>query len=156
MKHCSHIIGSSPPIRFHLILSMVAFACASVQARTIYVLTDTHRALLCNSEAWLNPKTRIWFVPARAGYFGGAYVGYADGWARGGLNAEGLAGDWGEDSTRMGSQIPAASASGKIRPIACSNPAPRSERSSPFFESIPNPISPARKSWWPTGREHPQ
>lgn len=63
-------------------------------ACTIFVLTDTHRVVFCNNEDWLNPKTRIWFVPAGEGYYGCAYVGFDDGWARGGLNTKGLACDW--------------------------------------------------------------
>ena len=48
----------------------------------------------CNNEDWTNPATRIWFVPAGEGYYGCVYVGYDDGWARGGMNTEGLACDW--------------------------------------------------------------
>ena len=33
-----------------LVLASLFFACASVQACTIFVLTDTNRALFCNSE----------------------------------------------------------------------------------------------------------
>ncbi len=74
-------------------------ACAAcllprVNACTIFVLTDTNRALFCNNEDWSNPKTRIWFVPAGEGYHGCAYVGFDNGWAQGGLNTEGLAFDW--------------------------------------------------------------
>jgi len=65
-----------------------------VDACTIFVLTDTNRALFGNNEDWSNPKTRIWFVPAGDGHHGCAYVGFDDGWAQGGLNTEGLAFDW--------------------------------------------------------------
>lgn len=58
------------------------------------VLTDTNRALFCNNEDWSNPKTRIWFVPARPKHYGTVYVGFDNGWAQGGLNTEGLAFDW--------------------------------------------------------------
>jgi hypothetical protein len=75
-------------------LAILSFAAASVQACTIFVLTDATHALFCNNEDWSNPRTRIWFVPASAGCYGRAYVGYDDGWARGGLNTAGLACDW--------------------------------------------------------------
>ena len=63
-------------------------------ACTIFVLTDGRQVLFCNNEDWTNPATRIWFVPAGAGCPGCVYVGYDDGWARGGMNTEGLACDW--------------------------------------------------------------
>ena len=63
-------------------------------ACTIFVLTDGRRVLFCNNEDWTNPATRIWFVPSGTGYYGCVYVGYNDGWARGGMNTEGLACDW--------------------------------------------------------------
>ena len=75
-------------------IAILSIAAASVQACTIFVLTDATHALFCNNEDWSNPRTRIWFVPASAGCYGRVYVGYDDGWARGGLNTEGLACDW--------------------------------------------------------------
>ena len=77
-----------------LVLASLSFACVSVPACTIFVLTDTNRALFCNNEDWSNPKTRIWFVPAGDGCYGAVYVGFNDGWAQGGFNTEGLAYDW--------------------------------------------------------------
>jgi len=78
---------------FALGLALFPFT-ASVHACTIFVLTDTNRALFCNNEDWSNPKTRIWFVPAGNGHHGCVYVGFDDGWAQGGFNTEGLACDW--------------------------------------------------------------
>ncbi len=75
-------------------LTLLSVAAVPAQACTIFVLTDANRTIFCNNEDWLNPKTRIWFVPASGGCFGCAYVGFDDGWARGGLNTEGLACDW--------------------------------------------------------------
>ena len=74
----------------------VAFCCAlglSADACTIFVLTDTNRALFFNNEDWSNPKSRIWFVPPGNGYYGCAYVGFDDGAPQGGVNTEGLAWD---------------------------------------------------------------
>jgi hypothetical protein len=72
---------------------------ASVHACTIFVLTDTNRALFCNNEDWTNSNTRIWFIPAGNGHFGCAYVGFHtavgyNDYPQGGLNTEGLALDW--------------------------------------------------------------
>ena len=66
----------------------------AIQACTIFVLTDTNRALFCNNEDWSDPNTRIWFVPAQPKRYGHVYVGFDNGWAQGGLNTEGLAFDW--------------------------------------------------------------
>jgi hypothetical protein len=43
------------------------FAAVSLQACTIFVLTDTNRVLFCNNEDATSPMTRIWFVPAGEG-----------------------------------------------------------------------------------------
>jgi len=86
-----------PKSNFARLTSIVILAATfayQTNACTIFVLTDGHRALFCNNEDWTNPRTRIWFVPAGDGYYGCVYVGYDDGWARGGMNTEGLACDW--------------------------------------------------------------
>ncbi len=75
-------------------LALWGFTAVSAHACTIFVLTDTNRALFCNNEDWSNPKTRVWFVPAQPKHFGHVYVGFDNGWAQGGLNTEGLAFDW--------------------------------------------------------------
>ena len=77
-----------------LILTFCCFISAPVIACTIFVLTDGSQALFFNNEDWLNPNTRIWFVPAGDGHYGCAYVGFDDGRAQGGLNTKGLAFDW--------------------------------------------------------------
>jgi hypothetical protein len=81
-------------MKFGLGLAFCGLLSVPVKARTIFVLTDTNRALFCNNEDWSNPKTRIWFVPAGAKHYGAVYVGFDNGWAQGGLNTEGLAFDW--------------------------------------------------------------
>jgi hypothetical protein len=78
-----------------LLVALLAMSLAiPAMACTIFVLTDGRQVLFCNNEDWTNPATRIWFVPAGNGYYGCVYVGYDDGWARGGMNTEGLACDW--------------------------------------------------------------
>ncbi len=76
-----------------IVILAITFAFP-IYACTIFVLTNSHRVLFGNNEDWINPKTRIWFVPAGDSYYGCVYVGYDDGWARGGMNTEGLACDW--------------------------------------------------------------
>jgi hypothetical protein len=49
-------------MEFGLALALCGFISAPVHACTIFVLTDTNRALFCNNEDWSNPKTRIWFT----------------------------------------------------------------------------------------------
>ena len=75
-------------------LALCGLLSVPVKACTIFVLTDTNRVLFCNNEDWSNPKTRIWFVPAKPKHYGTVYVGFDNGWAQGGLNTEGLAFDW--------------------------------------------------------------
>ena len=70
------------------------WVAVAAQACTIFVLTDSGRTLFFNNEDFSNPNTRIWFLPATNGVHGAAYVGFDDGWARGGVNTEGLAYDW--------------------------------------------------------------
>jgi len=76
------------------ILAFLSFTFGPGYACTIFVLTDTNRALFCNNEDWSDPKTRIWFLPPGDGYYGAVYVGFDNGWAQGGMNTEGLAYDW--------------------------------------------------------------
>ncbi len=63
-------------------------------ACTVFVLTDASRTLFFNNEDWSDPESRIWFLPAGEGHMGCAYVGFANGWAQGGVNTEGVAFDW--------------------------------------------------------------
>lgn len=81
-------------LRLGFALAFCSIGSQETHACTIFILTDTNRVLFCNNEDWSNPKTRIWFIPPGVGYYGCVYVGYDDGWARGGLNTEGLACDW--------------------------------------------------------------
>ena len=94
MKHQNALLTGITARVLVLMLAGLALISLPMRACTIFVLTDTNRALFCNNEDWLNPKTRIWFVPAGEGYYGAVYVGFNDGWAQGGLNTEGLAFDW--------------------------------------------------------------
>ncbi|HYE30579.1 MAG TPA: hypothetical protein VEH27_04060 [Methylomirabilota bacterium] len=84
-------------MRFTKLLACLTIASllnGGARACTIFVLTDTNKTLFFNNEDFSEPRTRIWFVPGGSNYFGCAYVGFADGWAQGGLNTEGFAFDW--------------------------------------------------------------
>ncbi len=81
-------------VQVGLALALCCLTAGPTHACTIFVLTDTNRALFCNNEDWSNPNTRVWFVPAQPKHFGHVYVGFDNGWAQGGLNTEGLAFDW--------------------------------------------------------------
>jgi hypothetical protein len=94
MKRHYNELGRISPIILGWTLAFCGFTSVRVPACTIFVLTDTNRALFCNNEDWSNPKTRIWFVPATPKHYGAVYVGFDNGWAQGGLNTEGLAFDW--------------------------------------------------------------
>jgi hypothetical protein len=94
MQRYIAIYKRSPLVMLVLVLLLtISIICPSF-ACTIFVLTDGHRVLFCNNEDWTNPNTRIWFVPGGNDYYGCVYVGYDDGWARGGMNTVGLACDW--------------------------------------------------------------
>ena len=77
-----------------LLLALFALISLPNRACTVFVLTDASRTLFFNNEDWSDPESRIWFVPAGEGHMGCAYVGFADGWAQGGVNTEGVAFDW--------------------------------------------------------------
>jgi hypothetical protein len=85
---------------FALGLALLFLAPLSSQACTIFTLTDPNQTLFCNNEDWKEPQTRVWFVPSSRAFWsdqkrhGCAYVGFANGWAQGGVNTEGLAFDW--------------------------------------------------------------
>ena len=77
-----------------ILAGLMLMGASPARGCTIFVLTDGEQVLFFNNEDWLNPKTRIWFVPAGEGHLGCAYLGFDDGWAQGGMNTAGLAFDW--------------------------------------------------------------
>ncbi|MFC1766777.1 hypothetical protein ACFL6U_32470 [Planctomycetota bacterium] len=79
---------------FKTIILLLATMAVTVNACTIFVLTDAKQTLFCNNEDWISPETRLWFVPGGEDYYGCLYVGFNNGWGQGGLNTEGLAYDW--------------------------------------------------------------
>lgn len=77
-----------------LILLMFFLIQNSSFACTVFVLTNGKQTHFFNNEDFINPKTRLWFVPKGKGHYGCAYVGFDDGEAQGGLNTKGLAFEW--------------------------------------------------------------
>jgi hypothetical protein len=67
MKLQMSLLAKIPMPGLVFVLASLSFACVSVPACTIFVLTDTNRALFCNNEDWSNPKTRIWFIADQQG-----------------------------------------------------------------------------------------
>src|SRR6185369_13960019 len=94
LRSRGYSIEGSRVTKFALALALLSFFSGPVHACTIFVLTDTNRTLFCNNEDWSNPKTRMWFVPAKGTNYGCLYVGFDDGFPQGGMNTEGLASDW--------------------------------------------------------------
>jgi len=80
-------------LTFALAAAVWGVSSVSVQACTVFLLTDTNRVLWCDNEDWENPNTRIWFVPAGPKRYGAVYVGFDNGYIQGGVNSEGFA--WG-------------------------------------------------------------
>ena len=81
-------------LRIFITWLVFCIATIRISACTVFVLTDTNRALFCNNEDGPNDTTRIWFAPAGTNHYGCVFVGYDNGWAQGGMNSEGLAFDW--------------------------------------------------------------
>jgi hypothetical protein len=118
---------------------VLPLAAVSVQACTIFVLTDESHALFCNNEDFSNPKTRIWFMPESVGHLGCAIVGYDDGFPQGGVNSTGLALDWVagfSDKWELDAPIPDAAGYSSLRVLeTCSTV----QGAIDFYRSHPEP-----------------
>jgi hypothetical protein len=77
-----------------LVVAICSMTAATLDACTVFVMTDGRQVLFCNNEDFSNPKTRMWFIPGVDGKHGAVYVGFDDGWGQGGCNEKGLAFDW--------------------------------------------------------------
>jgi hypothetical protein len=60
------------------------------QSCTVFYAADEEVALGGNNEDWLNPLTKIWFMPPEAGRYGRVYFGFDDFTPQGGMNDQGL------------------------------------------------------------------
>ena len=67
-----------------VLLCSPAFPCL------VFCVSDGELVLAGNNEDWLDPDTRMWFVPGEDGKHGRMFFGYADGFPQGGMNDAGL------------------------------------------------------------------
>lgn len=67
-----------------LVLTSVAHSC------TAFLATDEEVVLAGNNEDYVNPQTKVWFVPAGDGRVGRIYFGFDNLYPQGGMNEHGL------------------------------------------------------------------
>ncbi|HEY43759.1 MAG TPA: DUF3471 domain-containing protein [Anaerolineae bacterium] len=60
------------------------------QGCSVIYASDGKLALGGNNEDYINPLTKVWFIPAEPGSFGGVYFGFDNYSAQGGMNDQGL------------------------------------------------------------------
>jgi hypothetical protein len=60
------------------------------QGCSVIYATDGRLMLGGNNEDYVNPLTRVWFIPGGTGSFGRVYLGFDDYFAQGGMNDQGL------------------------------------------------------------------
>jgi hypothetical protein len=68
----------------------IPFTSQPNQGCSVIYATDGALMLGGNNEDYINPLTKVWFIPAEAGSFGGVYFGFEDYFAQGGMNEQGL------------------------------------------------------------------
>jgi penicillin V acylase-like amidase (Ntn superfamily) len=79
-----------------LLLTCVLLSHQHSLACTVFYASKGDFVLVGNNEDWKNPNTKIWFVPAKDGKFGGVYFGFDTpvihgSWvSQGGMNEKGL------------------------------------------------------------------
>ena len=76
-----------------LMLSIIVFALlpgASLYACTGFCISEGDLVLVGNNEDWMNPNTKVWYVPAEEGKYGRVYFGFDNFYPQGGMNEKGL------------------------------------------------------------------
>ncbi|MBN2131226.1 MAG: hypothetical protein JW741_17130 [Sedimentisphaerales bacterium] len=76
-------------IAIALIAPILAFT-GTVGACTAFLATDGDVVLAGNNEDYVNPRTKVRFVPAEEGRYGRIYFGFDDLYPQGGMNERGL------------------------------------------------------------------
>jgi uncharacterized protein (TIGR03435 family) len=78
-------------------LAFAASICGAIvltdraaHACTAFCAANRDQVLVGNNEDYVNPRTKLWFVPAEDGAYGRMYVGFDDLWPQGGMNERGL------------------------------------------------------------------
>ena len=79
-----------------IIFACLLFSYEHLSACTVFYASIGDVVLAGNNEDWKNPNTKIWFVPAKDGKYGGVYFGFDKpiihgSWvSQGGMNEKGL------------------------------------------------------------------
>ena len=76
-----------------LVLAAVALAAPPARPCSAFLVCGEGRVLFGNNEDYLDPETRVWFVPATGERHGVMYLGFDNGFPQGGMNDAGLAFD---------------------------------------------------------------
>jgi len=74
-------------------LVVVSLTCASALPCTGFLVVGNGRVLFGNNEDYLDPETRVWFIPATGDRHGVMYLGFDNRFPQGGMNDAGLAFD---------------------------------------------------------------
>jgi hypothetical protein len=97
--------GMKPPFLAVLSLALLTTSGATLVAQnpeaalgldapehgcSVLYATDGVSMLGGNNEDYLNPRTKVWFIPGENGAFGRVYFGFDDCHAQGGMNDQGL------------------------------------------------------------------
>ncbi len=73
-----------------VIVLLSTVVCRHTIACTGFYYSDNNTAFAGNNEDWINPFSRIWFLPAEQNKFGRVYFGFSEGGVQGGINDQGL------------------------------------------------------------------
>jgi len=76
------VMGGEPEVTRRLL--------APEQGCTVLYATDGVSAFGGNNEDFMNPLTKVWFIPGENGEYGRVYFGFEDLQAQGGMNEKGL------------------------------------------------------------------
>jgi len=78
-------------MRWFAVFSIIVLLnAASVAACTIFKTTTSERTLVGNTEDWVDANAKVWFLNATPEKHGRVFFGFANGWAQGGMNDQGL------------------------------------------------------------------
>jgi hypothetical protein len=83
-----------------LISMYFLFTSTSVNACTIFFLTDQYNSLFFSNEDYTNPNTNIWFRKGNESLLGCVFVGFNNGEAQGGMNEAGLTFEYWADGAK--------------------------------------------------------
>ena len=73
-----------------LVLALMLIPVRPANGCTIVMVAKGKFVLVGNNEDWKNPRTKMWFIPAKNGEYGRVCFGFDDMFAQGGMNDQGL------------------------------------------------------------------